>query len=87
LAAFDIGRGRVLRLVGGEVIKGGKGGWLGFDDGDDTTGGEVAGDEVDDIMMAVVMVGDCSKICYRQRMTIIHSAEHHGSQITRSAAR
>jgi hypothetical protein len=57
LDACDIGRGSVLLRVGGEVINGGSGGWLGFEDGDEIAGGDVAGVELGDIM--AVMVNDC----------------------------
>lgn len=58
LEACDIGRGRVDLLFGfgGDVIKGGRGGWFGLDPGDDTAGGEelVAGEDVGD-MTAVIL--------------------------------
>lgn len=63
--AWDIGRGRVLRRVGGEVINGGRGGWLGLDDGEDTAGGDVAGEEFVDIM-AIIMTAR-PVICMRRR--------------------
>lgn len=52
----DIGRGMADRREGGDVIRGGSGGWLGFADGecDNTTaGGDVAGDEPGDTVEAM----------------------------------
>jgi hypothetical protein len=56
--ACDIGRGRVdLRLgFGGDVIRGGSGGWLGFAPGEAIAGGEAAGEVVGD-MIAVIFLG------------------------------
>jgi hypothetical protein len=54
LEACDIGRGSVLRRVGGDVINGGREGWFGLPVGDVTAGGDVAGDELGDII-AVMM--------------------------------
>lgn len=55
LDACDMGRESVdLRFgFGGDVIRGGSGGWLGFTPGDAMGGGEVAGDDVGD-MIAVI---------------------------------
>lgn len=57
LDACDMGRGRVdLRFgFGGDVIRGGSGGWLGFVPGEVIAGGEVAGDDVGD-MIAVMFL-------------------------------
>lgn len=52
----DIGRGIADRRDGGDVIKGDREGWLGFGEGecDNTTaGGEVAGDEPEDMIVAI----------------------------------
>lgn len=56
LEACDIGRGIVDLLLGfgGDVMSGGRGGWFGLTPGDETGGGEVAGDEVGD-MTAVIL--------------------------------
>jgi len=85
LAALDIGRGRLLRRTGGgDVMRGGRGGRLGFDEGDRMAAGDVAGDEVDDIT-TVVMMGGC-EICYRVRMLGIQSAVLSGEQQSRWVA-
>lgn len=47
LEACDIGRDVMLRRDGGEVIRGGSAGWLGFGGEDAAAGGEVAGEVVD----------------------------------------
>lgn len=53
---IDMGRGAVDLLCWGEVvIMGGRGGWLGFEVGEETTGGDVAGEDVAD--MTVVIFG------------------------------
>lgn len=44
--ACEVGRCRLVRREGGDVINGGNGGWLGFEDGEDTGDGEVAGETV-----------------------------------------
>lgn len=51
-----MGLGKFVRRggAGDEVISGGSGGWLGFEDGEVTTGGEVAGDELA-VMISVIM--------------------------------
>lgn len=52
----DIGRGIVDRREGGDVIKGGSEGWFGFAEGDcdnTTAGGDVAGDEPEDMIVAI----------------------------------
>lgn len=52
LPACDIetGLGAAGRFCWGEVVMmGGKGGWLGFEVGEETGGGEVAGDEAADM--------------------------------------
>lgn len=38
----------------GEVFKGGREGWLGFDEGGLTGGGDVAGDDVGEITAAIL---------------------------------
>lgn len=56
LDTCDIGRGITDRREGGEVIKGGNEGWFGFaEEGCDriTAGGEVAGDEPEDMIAAI----------------------------------
>jgi hypothetical protein len=53
LDACDIGRGSVDLRGGGDVMRGGKGGWSVFEEGDDTTGGDVAGEVCD--MTAVIV--------------------------------
>lgn len=45
-----------MRRAGGDVTNGGRVGWLGFEDGEETIGGEVAGDELGD--MIVVILGN-----------------------------
>ena len=57
LDACDSGRGSVLRRGGGDVISGGRGGWLGFEVGEASAGGEVAGLEPGD-MIAVIIEPD-----------------------------
>lgn len=48
---IDTGRGAAVLFCCGElVMMGGRGGWLGFDVGE-TAGGEVAGDEVADMIV------------------------------------
>lgn len=65
LEACDIGRGRIDLLFGfwGEVMSGGSGGWLGLIPGDETGGGEVAGDEVGDITSVIFIAwkGSCDR--------------------------
>jgi hypothetical protein len=53
LDAYEFGRCKVDRRAGGDVISGGNGGWLGFEEGEETGDGEVAGEVVD-----VSSVGD-----------------------------
>ena len=55
LDACDIGRGRVLRRVAGEVMRGGSGGCAVAVAAEEMADGEVAGDEPGD--MTAVMVG------------------------------
>lgn len=54
LDACDIGRGRVLRRAGGEVISGGSGGCAVVAGGEEMAGGEVAGEEPGDMMAVMV---------------------------------
>jgi hypothetical protein len=58
LEAWDIGRGSVDLLFGfgGDVIRGGRGGWFGLTPGDETGGGEVAGDDVGDMTAVILSV-------------------------------
>ena len=42
--ACEIGRCSVVRRAGGEVISGGRGGWFGFEVGEEIGDGDVAGD-------------------------------------------
>ena len=44
--ACEVGLCKVDRRAGGDVISGGKGGWFGFEDGEETGDGEVAGETV-----------------------------------------
>ena len=53
--ACDIGLGSVLRREGGEVMRGGSAVWL--EPGDDTGCGDVAGDEVEDMVVAILNSG------------------------------
>lgn len=56
----DIGRGIADRREGGDVIKGDREGWFGFGvrECDNTTaGGEVAGDEPEDMIVAITGKG------------------------------
>lgn len=58
LEACDVGRCSVVRRPewGGDVINGGRDGWLGLDPGDETFGGEFGGGEFGDIICAMI---DC----------------------------
>jgi len=53
---------RFDRRAGGDVISGGNGGWLGFEEGEDTGDGEVAGEaEVSSVGdMTAAMIGTCA---------------------------
>jgi hypothetical protein len=51
-----MGRGKVVRREGGEVIRGGSGGWFGLDPGDEMAGGEVAGDDDGDMIAAIFVI-------------------------------
>lgn len=55
MEACDMGRDRVLRRDGGDVMSGGSAGWLGFGDEEAAARGEEAGEEVVDITAVVVM--------------------------------
>lgn len=57
LEAYDNGRGSVLLRDGGDVMRGGRAGWLGFAAGEPMGGGEVAGLEPGD-MIAVILKTD-----------------------------
>jgi len=54
-----MGRCRFDRRAGGDVISGGNGGWFGFEEGDDTGDGEVAGEA------EVSIVGDMTAAMIR----------------------
>lgn len=55
---IDMGRGAVVLLCCGDVVMiGGRGGWLGFEVGEETAGGDVAGEDVAD-MTDVIFGGD-----------------------------
>jgi hypothetical protein len=58
LDACDIGLGSALLRAGGEVINGGRAGWA--DDGEVSAGGDVAGEEEDD-MTAVILDARCGR--------------------------
>lgn len=49
LEAYDSGLERVERRLGGEVTRGGRGGWFGFVEGE-AAGGEAAGEELCDMV-------------------------------------
>jgi len=55
LDACDIGRGSVVRRAGGDVIKGGREERFEFEVGDETAGGDVAGEEVCDIVAVIAL--------------------------------
>lgn len=56
-----MGRGAVDLLCCGDVVmSGGRGGWLGFEVGEETAGGDVAGEGVAD--MTVVIFGGNSRV-------------------------
>lgn len=55
---MDMGRGAVVLLCWGDVVMiGGRGGWLGFEVGEETTGGEVAGEDVVDMTVVIFGLG------------------------------
>jgi hypothetical protein len=63
LDACEVGRCRFDRRVGGDVIRGGNGGWFGLEDGEDMGDGEVAGDTVSsvgDMTAAISVNGFCA---------------------------
>lgn len=70
LEACDIGRDVMLRRDGGEVIRGGSAGWLGFGGEDAAAGGEVAGEEVVDITTVIDMPQKTSQA------TVVRSGAH-----------
>lgn len=51
-----MGRGSVVRREGGEVMRGGRGGWFGLDPGDEMAGGDVAGDDDGDMIAAIFLL-------------------------------
>jgi hypothetical protein len=58
-----LGRCRVDRRLVGDVIRGGNGGWFGFEDGEEIGDGEVAGDDV------VSSVGDMTAVILKGRVS------------------
>ncbi len=52
-----MGRGNAVLRAGGEVMRGGSGGWFGFVDGGETAGGDVAGDELGDMTAVIADAG------------------------------
>lgn len=52
-----MGRGSADLRDGGEVMRGGNGGWFGFEDGEETAGGDVAGDEFGDMTAVIAGTG------------------------------
>lgn len=67
--ACEVGLCRVDRREGGDVINGGNGGWLGFEDGEDTGEGEVAGETVSsvgDMTTAISASCLCEASCNRR---------------------
>lgn len=55
---MDMGRGAVVLLCWGDVVMiGGRGGWLGFEVGEETTGGEVTGEDVVDMTVVIFGLG------------------------------
>lgn len=64
LEACDMGRGRVLRREGVDVVNGGKAGWFAIDEGEAASGaGEEAGDDDVSTMAAIAMIrrGDATR--------------------------
>jgi hypothetical protein len=81
--AYEVGRCKIDRREGGDVISGGNGGWFGFEDGEDTGDEEVAGETVSIVgdMTAAILVGrplgssitgaksPCQPMLFRSMMT------------------
>jgi hypothetical protein len=67
--ACEVGRCRVDRREGGDVISGGNGGWFGFEDGEDTGDGEDAGETVSSVgdMTAAILVSRLVEGLYSRR--------------------
>lgn len=66
LEACDIGRARLLRREGVEVVNGGRAGWFGFAGGDEPWGCEAGEDEASVMVAVAVIPRSSSRVANRR---------------------
>lgn len=71
--AYEVGRCKIDRREGGDVISGGNDGWFGFEDGEDTGDEEVAGETVSivgDMTAAILVSRLVGRFCNRREKSV-----------------